>query len=372
MRFGGKFLEVDKVLKKILESSSEILNQIGERFPRYLNNLNIDLKELPEPQVAEIGAVDGGNHIIEFLGLDVILVSAAGVYFPINKQHVIVDDFNVLYLTEMYKNSQNLAGFMRDTLEIQQAIKLLDFNPQFIFLDGTLSRLAGPSMPRTVWALLRQEQGASTTDPVEASSITQLHYKTVLKFAEIFHELLVKCRKRDIPIIGIAKDSRVSLLGRSTQSQPSDKNYTISDVVLISEKFRGQTGYVEPFPTLVNPNDVGQVQQQLRYLGYYNYQGEWLDAFYTSYVILKAGHPAFRVEIPSWALDRWEEIITVIHGWHDNNGFIIPAHHTHKEAHIPPDLVNLVTNLLQSTSSSSERGKSLHLMLREKRRTLIG
>ncbi len=365
-------MEIDKVLKKILESSVEVINELGNDFPQYLKNLTIDFNPLPSPELPEIGAVDGGNHIIEFLGLDVILVSAAGVYFPINTQHEIVNDFDVMFLTEMYKNNQNLASFLRDTLEIQQAIKLIDFKPKMIFLDGTLSRLAGPSIPRTVWALLKQTQDVNTTETENALSLTHLHYKLVLKFVQTFHELLVKCRQQDIPVVGIAKDSRVSLLGRSAQTQLGAEKYIVSDVVLISEKFRGQTGYVDPFPTLVNPREVSPVQQQIRQLGHYNYQGEWLDVFYTSYVILKPGYPAFRVEIPSWALDRWEEIIAAIHGWHDNNGFVIPAHHTHKEAHIPPELVELVTNLLQSTSTSSDRGKRLFLMLREKRRTYIG
>lgn len=366
-------MKVDKVLEKILESSSEVINNIGKRFPRYLKSLNVDFRPLPEPQVVEIGAVDGGNHIIEFLGLDVILVSAAGIYFPTHEHHEIVDDFDVLYLTEMYKNSQNLAGFLRDTLEVQQAMKLLDFNPKFVFLDGTLSRLVAPSMPRTIWALLREEQGITDVDSADESvSVTQLHYRTVLNFIETLHEFLVKCKQKNIPAIGIAKDSRVALLGKAVSTKPSDKNYTLSDVVLISEKFRGKTGYVSPFPTLINPNHVGQVQRHLRDLGYYHHQGQYLDVFYTSYVILKAGHPAFRIEIPAWALDRWEEIIATIHGWHDNNGFIIPAHHTHKEAHVPPDLVDLVTNLLQSQIASAERHENLQLILREKRRTLIG
>ncbi len=360
-------MEVDKVVKKILESSTEIIDKISKQLPRHLKNLKINFKELPSPVPSEIGAVDGGNHVIEFMGLDVILVSAAGIYFPLNTQHQSVSDFDVHYLTEMYRNIQNYAGFLRDTMEIQQAIELLKFQPKMIFLDGTLSRLTAPSIPRTVWALLRQEEGKMTEDE---TPMVQRHYNVLLTFVEKLHELLVRCRNQNIPVVGVAKDSRVSLLGKTLGNKLKD-DIKLSDVILISEKFRGQTGYVEPFPTNLNPNEVSQVQQRLRELGFFNHKGEWLDVFYTSYIILKAGHPAFRVEIPSWALDQWHKILETIHGWHDNNGFIIPAHHTHKEAHVPPDLIELVTKILQG-STSTEKSKELHLMLREKRRTVIG
>lgn len=280
---------------------------------------DISRNELPSKgKTYRIGSVDGGSQSYDFTAVSVIFVQASGTVF-IQEMRPEWHELKKIHLSSATSNLSRYKAIYRDILEIKVARALLKDDPEIILLDGVHGSYFSRGFPETIWQRLRDQNGEIYPhqpgfDFLEAYDHFFLEYS----------KLIDSCLKKDILLLGVAKDSRYK---RLVDSFDIPNVIGITDPVLVKWNYGGKTGYTDPFPTKPFIDNISQMRW--RKLKITNIKANP----FTSYFQISSKSIPFRVDILAEQVNRIEEIAEIIVTYHDGNGFLLPPHFAHKQAH---------------------------------------
>ncbi len=342
-----------ELIKRIQDAAHTASRQL-RKITSEIKKKEIAFSPLPKKGIIKrLGAVDGGNQTQSFSGTTIVAAKAAGAIFELNRLPEWCNRANVGYIS-LPRNVQGYVALIRDICEISVAIELLSKNPHVQLLDGSLAGYAGVVIPSSILPYLLKAKGKSDNP----------RYEYIARFKEyiyLFDRLLKIARKDSILLLGISKDSRARHLVR--QNELSD---ALTDVVVVRAVSKGRTGYTPPVPAAYFlSSQVGQYFEQEKLL-----DGDYGN-FLTSYFVLEKYRQPFRVDFPVWQEHRFDEIVKLMIGFADGEGFISPPHLVHNRARF--DVKTMGATIAKFLRTVLEKDPELYdLYLRQQRRDQFG
>jgi len=344
----------NELSSKIAQAKTKLKSLMGE-----VKGVELPLFPLPEEgPTMKIAALDGGGYTCELFGVTVVPSRAAGAVFEINTEPIWVERNNVDILT-VEEDPKNFSSLLRDILEVEVAIELTTYEPDFLLLDGSITNLAYKGIPRSLQFLLEEK------DLLSEDVIGSRFHSLFLKYMNKAYELITTCLEKDIILVGVSKDSRANILVKNLFTGKK-KLPAISDTSLIRLKAGGRTGFTAPIQ--FRPKIRELREQVWEAAGVF--AEEELRAYYLSYFILKENAIPVRVDSLLPQKDKLKTIQKMIVTYHDGNGFITPPYLTHKRAHMTPDFGERLVNLIIE-SVIDDAPELYQAFLSRKRRDII-
>jgi len=292
-----------------------------EALQREVRDIQIEFDPLTPGEVGvPFVFVDGGSTLVDLLGGSMYFVRAAGACFhsPAAPIWRVSTDAG---LTTLPRDADRYVSIARDTLEIHSALGLLDHDPGFVVLDNSLASYATTGIPYSVIEYFTPKGTCDSTPEFE-------YFEAFVAFMRTFDSLIRECMKRDIILVGAAKDPRSrSLAGELGVSAG------LMDRTIVALAANGKTGFTKPM--------AASYLKVPRVTDYFDRNGILTDGrgdFQTLYGILAPRAPVFRIDYLSAQKNKLREIKQFVTSLHDGRGYMLPSHIVHDRARIPGEL----------------------------------
>ena len=314
-------IKARKQAKKVVEyyqASLDNLKKVEIQFQKLKNQI----------KVRKIAALDGGERLKNLIASSIIVVRGGGGIFEKDKK---IRKFTMhdIFITSMVQDLDRFSNLIRDILEFKIAIRLLKESPEVLIMDGSLVGYITRGLPNQVIGRLNDKiiKDKSTRDYVNK-------YKEYLR---LYDKLLNTCRKKEILLMGVSKDSRVRYLIKKYKLDS-----TLTDYALLKLKMK-TTGVTEPILAKYKwyRNTISD------FIAQYNYLQSDLPTFKVCYFKLKNNTIPIRVDFPTWQSDRFNEIISIMETYHDKKGFLLTAHLVHNWAVMKEFILNGAVNAIK-------------------------
>ena len=333
MKLSNEFISKD-FESSIISKAKKARKQLMDIFKK-IKEINYDFYDLPtESNPRRIAALDGGGFSQNFVGITVAPARAAGAIFEREKDPIWIEETDVEILT-IDDDPKNFGALFRDYLEVKVAQKLVDKQPDILFLDGSITNFAYKGIPQSIRYSL--QDGLAIDD----DSIGFKFYDLFLKYIKASYNLLKSCIEKDVLIAGVSKDSRTNILVKHI-FEKSKKKPLIADSTLVNIIANGRTGFTKPIEFSPEIRDVRTKIWKAAEV----FQEKELQSFYLSYVILCERALPIRVDSLIPQQKRLKEIFEAMNTYHDGYGYITPAYLTHNKANMKQDLGNRIINYI--------------------------
>ena len=292
-----------------------------QALQREMRDIQIEFDPLTP---GEIGVpfvfVDGGSTLFDLMGGSMYFVRAAGACFcsPAAPIWNVCTDAG---LTTLPRDADRYTSIARDTLEINCALGLLDHYPGFVVLDNSLASYATTGVPFSVIDYFTPKGTLDNTPESE-------YFQAFVAFMKTFDSLIRECTKRDIILIGAAKDPRSRSLAIEL-----GVSVGLTDRTIVALAANGRTGFTKPMAT--------SYLKVPRVTDYFDRNGiltEGRADFQTLYGILAPRAPVFRIDLLSAQMSKLTEIEQFVTSLHDGRGYMLPSHVVHDRARMPGEL----------------------------------
>ncbi len=306
-----------------------------KKIMKEIKDIDCPFFELPsEVKPRKIAALDGGGFSQDLVGVTIVPSRAAGAIFEKNKDPIWIEKTDLEILT-IEEDPKNFGALLRDILEIEVALELVEKKPDLIFLDGSITNFAYKGIPQSIRYSLQEGK------EIDEDSLGYRFYDLFLRFIRSAYKLVIECIEKDILLIGVSKDSRANILVKHLFK--NKKNFpAICDTTFVQIKAKGKSGFTKPIEFTPNIRKVRQSIWKEADV----FQEKNLQSFYLSYFILNEGSQPIRVDTLLPQRERLKEIQDALVTYHDGYGFITPAYLTHKRAHMDSNYGKRIINLI--------------------------
>lgn len=317
---------------KIVTKTQIAKKQLAE-FVEKVKEKDFPFHQLPtDTNPRKIAALDGGGYSRDLIGITIMPARAAGAVFEKDKEPIWFEENDVEILT-LEEDPKNYGALFRDHLEVKIALKLLDEEPEILFLDGSITGFAYKGIPQSIRYSLMDEK------EIDEGSVGFKFYNLFMEYIQASYKLITQCIEKDILLVGVSKDSRANILMKEIFGKVKDIP-PISDTSLVNVISNGKTGFTKPIPFSPQIRDLRKKIWKAAQV----FQEEELQSFYLTYLVLKERAQPIRVDTLLPQQKRLKEVINSMVTYHDGNGFFLPAYITHKHAHMTTDLGERIIN----------------------------
>ncbi|MBN1330813.1 MAG: DNA double-strand break repair nuclease NurA [Candidatus Heimdallarchaeota archaeon] len=350
---------ISKGFESNITSKIMIAQQKLKKLVEEVKSIDLPLFDLPEViKPKKIAAIDGGGFSEDLVGVTVVPSRAAGAIFEQYKDPIWIEKEDLEILT-IEEDPKNFGALLRDLLEVEVACELVNYNPEAIFLDGSITNFAYKGIPLSIHHTLRE--GKEIDDSIPGYRFYQLF----LKFIKTAYKLITECLKKDILLIGISKDSRTDILVKHLFAGRKNKP-AISDTTFVKIKAGSKRCFTKPIEFIPELRE----ERKMIWAAAQVFTEAELRKFYLSYFILKEGALPIRVDSLLPQKHRLNEIQELLVTYHDGNGFITPAYLTHSHAHMTNDYGERIINIL-AEKVLDESPEIYQAFLAKRRRDII-
>ncbi|MHA1269156.1 MAG: DNA double-strand break repair nuclease NurA [Candidatus Helarchaeota archaeon] len=306
---------------KAIDVYREILNDIS-KIKLIFNELPHIIKE------KKVAALDGSEGYSNLFGSTIIISRAAGAIFERGKT---VEPIELMdyYITSLERDIDRFSNLCRDIQEFRIALKLLEFSPEVLIMDGSLAGYFKRGLPMSILHSINEKNISHVSIKEYVDKYTE--------YMILLDKILKKCRENDVLLIGIVKDSRVKYLVEHFKIKSM-----ITDYSLLKYKMIGKTGYTPPIDI-----DSKPLKQVISFLETNKIYEADLTNFKLFYIKLKEFSDPIRVDFTSWQQDRFNEIISLLETYHDGNGFILTAHLVHSWAVLKEEVKDRIIDMIK-------------------------
>ncbi|MHA1144556.1 MAG: DNA double-strand break repair nuclease NurA [Candidatus Helarchaeota archaeon] len=326
----------------LMEKAKKEAKKIIENYTKFLENVkNMKFEYNPiecEEKFRKIAALDGGEGLENLFASSIIVTRAGGAVFEPSKRIQPVKLYD-MFISSLTADVDKFSNLLRDIAEFKLADQLLDYKPEILIMDGSLVGYYNRGLPLQVLGYLNV--------PTDEKPILE-YIEQYKNYAKLFDKILKRCRKENIIIMGVSKDSRVRYL---VNKYKLDK--TLTDYGLIQLKMK-KSGYTPPIQA--TPRKMGMIRRDA-IQEFFLKEGlfeEDLAEFQISYFKLKDRTRPVRVDFPTWQEDRFDEIVSVMKTYHDDQGFLLTAHLVHNWAVMNDEIKTNVINVIKSEILESD------------------
>jgi hypothetical protein len=180
-------------LDGLKENAKEVKKKLSEN--KYIGFLEKEqLQTIKEVKDVKVAGCDSGFFCDSLTGIDFVFIKPAGCFFEYKngkliKSEKIIEDQKLLFSNDVLQKDEvaKFVSIERIIEEVQIATKLLEFNPDYVILDG-------PVLPQ----------------PVDRPLNTSKLYPRYKEMLEAFVELYNEAKKINCVVVGSVEDSRAT------------------------------------------------------------------------------------------------------------------------------------------------------------------
>lgn len=306
--------------------------KLVENYQIYIENakkINVPFIELENNiKYRKIAALDGGERLKNLIASSIIVVRGGGGIFEKDrkiKKYVMHD----LFVTAMIRDLERFSHLIRDIVEFKISLKLLEEEPEVLIMDGSLVGYITRGLPNEVVGRLNDKK--ITHKP------TQEYVNKYKQYLRLYDKILKTCKKKDIILLGVSKDSRVRYLIKKYNLDSALTDYSLLKLKML------KPGVTKPIEA-----EYKYIRRTISdFIATHNLLEDNLSSFKVCYFKLKKNSIPIRVDFPIWQSNRFKDIMSIMETYHDNKGFILTAHLVHNWAVMREYIVNSSVNAIK-------------------------